>query len=55
MVIMPMLMNHKTNTCRKFMTLIRFMKDDDDDNDDDADIQNEKVPHVCDTYSLYKR
>ena len=43
MVIMMTLMKkYETNKCHKFVTLMRFIKNDDGDNDDDEEeIQNE--------------
>ena len=38
MIMMMMMKKYKTNTCHKFVTLIRFMKDDDDDGNGDADV-----------------
>ena len=42
MIMMMKMRIYKTNKCHKFVTLIRFMKDDGDAYDDDDDIK--KIP-----------
>ena len=37
MIMVMMITKYKTNKCHKFVTLMRFMRNDDDDNDDDDD------------------
>ena len=50
---MMMMMKYETNTCHKFVTLYRVIKDGDDDNYD-GEVANESVSQVCDTYSRYE-